>query len=132
VQQVDLFMDGKFFRTLTNVTPVAGEALTASLNGYPVTYTVPTNASIVTVASGLAGAINAAVVPGGPGISTVAYGDRIELQASTNLAGPFFYVDHSGSNATRFYRTVLLPLAAQAGLRPGGLDSAGNFKLHVD
>ena len=60
LQQVDLFVDGKYFSTLTNLAPCPGNQLTVTLNGYPITYTVPTNSTVSTVASGLAALINAA------------------------------------------------------------------------
>jgi uncharacterized protein (TIGR03790 family) len=132
IQQVDLFVDGKFFRTITNVSPISGETLTATLNGYPVTCAVPPNAAIGAIAAGLASAINSAAIPGGQKISALSYGDRIELQASTNFAGPFFFVDHAGSTVPRFYRTVLLPVSSQPLLSPSGLDPSGAFKLHIE
>lgn len=133
LQQVDLFVDGKWFRTMTNLTPAAGEILTATLNGYPIIYTVPSNASIATVTAGLAAAINAAAIPGASKINAVAYGDRIELQAATNFAGPFFYIAPGSASLSRFYRTVLLPSPpiSPPALVPAGFDSAHNFKIRV-
>src|SRR6185369_8841612 len=58
LQQVDLFVDGKYFATLTNITPRAGNVLNLELNGYPLTYTVPTNATLGSVATDLATLIN--------------------------------------------------------------------------
>src|SRR5208283_3288597 len=58
LQQVDLFVDGVYFSTLTNLAPCPGNLLTVTLNGYPITYTVPTNSTLSTVAAGLASLIN--------------------------------------------------------------------------
>ena len=41
LHQIDLFVDGKYFSTLTNLAPRAGNLLTVEFNGYPVTYAVP-------------------------------------------------------------------------------------------
>src|ERR1039457_3255562 len=46
LQQIDLFVDGKYLQTLTNAAPQPGNVLTVALNGYPITYTVPTNATL--------------------------------------------------------------------------------------
>ena len=56
LQQIDLFVDGTYFSTLTNLAPCPGNLLTVTLNGYPITYTVPTNATLNTIATGLAAA----------------------------------------------------------------------------
>ena len=54
VQQVDLFLDGTWLQTLTNIPPAAGNQLYVTINGCTTNYTVPTNATIKSVASGLA------------------------------------------------------------------------------
>src|ERR1022692_2030818 len=41
VQQVDLFVDGTFAQTVTNILPSANNVLSVTLNGYPTNYTVP-------------------------------------------------------------------------------------------
>jgi hypothetical protein len=46
LQQIDLFVDGQYFQTLTNCAPSPGNLLTVALNGCPLTYTVPTNANL--------------------------------------------------------------------------------------
>ena len=50
--QVDLFVDGTFFQTMTNLPPAAGNVLSVVLNGFPINYTVPTNATLAAVAPG--------------------------------------------------------------------------------
>jgi uncharacterized protein (TIGR03790 family) len=59
LSQVDFFADGRWFATVTNLPPGAGDHLSLTLNGQPITYTVPANASISSVAAGLVAAINA-------------------------------------------------------------------------
>ena len=55
VQQVDLFLDGTWLQTLTNIPPAAGNKLYMTINGHATNYPVPSNATIKSVASGLAG-----------------------------------------------------------------------------
>ena len=103
LQQVDLFVDGVYYTTLTNLSPAAGNLLTVSLNGYPITYTVPTNATLSTVAGGMAAQINA--VTNSTEITATAYGDRIQLEsiASNSAAAPFYVANNlpaSGSGTS--------------------------------
>ena len=39
IQQVDLFLDGTWLQTLTNIPPAAGNQLYVTINGYPTNYT---------------------------------------------------------------------------------------------
>ena len=75
--RADLFVDGTFFQTMTNLPPAAGNILSVTLNGYTFNYTVPTNATLATVAAGLANALN----PQSNITQVLAFpvGDRIEL-----------------------------------------------------
>jgi uncharacterized protein (TIGR03790 family) len=81
VQQVDLFMDGSFLATLTNIAPRANNILWATLNGRAMSYTVPANATVQTVAAGLTTVLNSGYT-GHPStrIIPTQHGDRIELQ----------------------------------------------------
>ena len=56
--QADLFVDGTFFQTMTNLPPAAGNVLSVLLNGNTINYTMQTNATLARVASGLANALN--------------------------------------------------------------------------
>ncbi len=47
---MDLFLDGTYVQTVTNLLPSAGNVLSATLNGFTVNYTVPTNATVASVA----------------------------------------------------------------------------------
>jgi uncharacterized protein (TIGR03790 family) len=90
LSRVDLFVDGAFWATMTNLPPAAGNVLSVTLNGNAISYTVPTNATLAGIASGLANVLsqqsNVTQVLAFP------VGDRIELQ-STSIYVP-------GSNVT--------------------------------
>ncbi len=89
LQRVDLFVDGKFFRTVTNVAPSAGNVLKLHLNGNPIMYTVPANATVGSVAADLAGLINAPAATNAAKALAYLHGDRIELHSlSTNHPAP--------------------------------------------
>ena len=77
--QTDLFIDGTFFQTLTNLPPSAGNILTANINGFNVNYTIATHATLATAAAGLANAIN--LQTNSTHVAAFPIGDRIELQA---------------------------------------------------
>ena len=134
LQQIDLFVDGKYLVTLTNVPPAAGNVLNLALNGYPVTYTVPANASLGLVATGLAAVLNAAAVTNVTKIVAYPHGDRVELQSlSTNRwAEPFYFNHTSGYSSNCWYLATYLPDTFPPQLTPLGLDRYGAFRLHVD
>ncbi len=73
---VEIFLDGAFHSTVTNLPPVDGNVVTALVNGMSRSYTVTPGDDLFDVAAGLADAINA-----GPdlGVTATAYSDRIEL-----------------------------------------------------
>ncbi len=103
LQQIDLFVDGKFLRALTNLPPRAGNVLNLTLNGSALNYTVPVNSTIASVASGLAALINAPANTNATRIAAFTFGDRIELRyfatnrpaSPRNLRGP---VNSAASN----------------------------------
>ena len=80
IQQVDLFLDGTWLQTLTNIPPAAGNQLYVAINGYTTNYLVPSNATIASVASELADVLNQSAYAGLSNVQATAYGDRIELQ----------------------------------------------------
>jgi len=134
LQQVDLFTDGKYWRTLTNLAPQAGNVLTVTLNGYPLNYTVPTNSTLATLATNLAAALNAPAYTNITKTAAFVHGDRIELHAaSTNSAAdPFFFTDTTAGGSPRFYRAVYLSPPTVPVLSALGRDSSGAFRLHVE
>jgi len=73
IQQVDFFLDGTWLQTLTNIPPAAGNQLYVAINGGTTNYLVPSNATIASIASGLADVLQSKA-------QAVAYGDRIGLQ----------------------------------------------------
>lgn len=81
LQQVDLFLDGRYLQTLTNLAPAAGNQLKLNFVGATVDYTVPANATLASVASGLAASINATAASGSAHITATAKGDRIEVRS---------------------------------------------------
>ena len=98
VSQVDLFLDGTFLRTLTNIAPLAGNVLTVHVNGKAVTYTVPVNSSLNRIATGLANALNLPGVTNTTRVVAWASGDRVELH-STDLTTPGASVPVAASTA---------------------------------
>ncbi len=84
LQQVDLFVDGHWQQSLTNLIPSAGNVLTVSLAGQSTQYTVPPLATLAAITAGLATNLNnlAPVT----GVSALAHGDRIELQATNGIS----------------------------------------------
>ena len=77
IGQVDLFVDGTRFMSLTNLPPARGDALSLNLNGTPVTFTVPADATIFSAAGGLAATLNS--TSNTTHVGAFAVGDRVEL-----------------------------------------------------
>jgi uncharacterized protein (TIGR03790 family) len=92
VQQVDLFVDGRYSHTLTNIPPRANNVLAVTINGFSTNYVVPANASLRSIASNLTLRLNATAYSNATKVVAVTFGDRIELR-SMNLTVP-------GSNVT--------------------------------
>jgi uncharacterized protein (TIGR03790 family) len=80
VQQVDLFIDGKWAQTVTNIPPTPGNILHLNVTGHPSDYTVPLGASVQSVAAGLTALLNSS--SNLTQVRAFAHGDRIELQSS--------------------------------------------------
>ena len=107
-QTVDLFVDGKFHTCLTNLTPQPGNLVRVQINGYPLEYIVPTNATIASVAQALAGLINAPQPANLTMITATAFGDRLELLASvTNILYPPYYLTVPAQPGTNYSATYL-------------------------
>jgi uncharacterized protein (TIGR03790 family) len=98
VQQVDLFLDGKWLQTLTNIPPAASNQLYVTINGCTTNSLVPSNATIASVASGLADVLNQSAYAQQTKVQAVAYGDRLDLQSTdTNTLGAQIPVGVSNS-----------------------------------
>ena len=132
LQQVDLFVDGRFHSTLTNLATRIGNVLTVTLNGFPISYTVPTNATISRVATNLAAMINDPLATNATPVRATAVGDRIELQSPhpSIIPCPYYVVDCEGSAANGpVYRAVYLGQDFPPALIPVGLDNTGAYRL---
>lgn len=134
IDTVDLFANGRFFETLTNIPPQPGNRLTTRLNGYEVGYNVPTNATLKSVAAEYAALLNSPPHTNFTRVSARAFGDRIELQSlASNLpAGTFEFVDqHAVDGVPRVY----LASANQSWTPPEvsglGWNAAGEFRLRL-
>ncbi|HLH53888.1 MAG TPA: TIGR03790 family protein [Verrucomicrobiae bacterium] len=113
IQQVDLFIDGTWAGTLTNVSPNPGNIVTIQINGSGIPYVVPPGATVASIASGLADAVN--LQSNTLKVAASAVGDRIEFQG-LDIATP-------GSN-------ILLSVTASGGvsaLTTGATPSSPSF-----
>ncbi len=132
LQQVDLFVDGVYYSTLTNLAPSPGNQLTVTLNGYPIAYTVPTNSTLVTIATGLATQINA--VTNATLVKASVHGDRIQLQsiATNPVAIPFYVADNTPSGTAGLSYTVnSLSASFPPQMTPGVANKTGAFTMQV-
>ena len=77
--RVDLFLDGNYVQTVTNLPPSASNVLSVTLNGSTIDYPVPTNATVASVVADLAAALN--TQSNSTRVQTYAVGDRLELQS---------------------------------------------------
>jgi uncharacterized protein (TIGR03790 family) len=87
IQQVDLFLDGTWLQTLTNIPPAAGNQLYVTINGCTTNFLVPSNATIASVTAGLTGVLNQSAYANQTKVQATVYGDRIVLQG-TDLNTP--------------------------------------------
>jgi uncharacterized protein (TIGR03790 family) len=81
LQQVDLFLDGAFLQTLTNIPALHNDILYVTLAGYPTNLVVPPNATLQTLASSLTAALNQPAYSNATRVEAFLHGDRIELRA---------------------------------------------------
>jgi uncharacterized protein (TIGR03790 family) len=79
--QVDLFVDGSFVETLTNLPPATGNIFSATIGGVSASYTVSNGDSLGTTAIGLASALNAQ--QNATGAQADAVGDRVVLRSQS-------------------------------------------------
>ena len=81
VRQVDLFVDGLFARTLTNLPPCTNNLLYVTITGFPTNYIVPAGATLKSVVSNLTAILNTSSYSNATKVAAFAHGDRIELQS---------------------------------------------------
>ncbi len=135
LQQVDLFVDGKYFSALSNLPPQTGNLLKLTLNGYPITYPIPAAANLGTVATGLADLINLPTNTNNTRIKALVRGDRIELQAmaTDDKSVPFYVRDALSANSTgTTYRVTSLPASFPPRIIPCSPDGSGIFRMQVE
>ncbi|HUD45257.1 MAG TPA: TIGR03790 family protein [Candidatus Baltobacteraceae bacterium] len=81
--QVDLFVDGGFVETLTNLPPAVGNNLSVTIDGVTASYTVAFGDTLGSAATGLASALTAQQNTNG--VQTDVVGDRLVMR-SQNVA----------------------------------------------
>ena len=81
VQQVDLFLDGKFLQTVTNIPPRTNNVVSLTLNGAFTNYTIPAGASLKSIVSNLVLRLNQTAFSNATRVVASAHGDRIELRS---------------------------------------------------
>ena len=116
--QADLFVDGTFFQTMTNLTPTAGNMLSVTVNGIHISYTVPPSATLSTIATGLANAMN--VESAVTHVMAYPVGDRVELQY-LNVSVPGSTVPVTATASSGFGAGLTTGISAA---RPAFLDSS--------
>jgi hypothetical protein len=84
VQQVNLFLDGSFLQSVTNIAPAANNIVYVTLNGFPTNYTIPSGATIKSVASNLTVRLSGTSYQNATKVQAFTHGDRIELQSVDN------------------------------------------------
>lgn len=119
VQQVDLFLDGTFLQTVTNIAPTANNIIYVTVNGFPTNYTIPAGASINSVASNLTVRLSGTAYMNAAKVNAFTHGDRIELQSFDNTkVGPQVSLSVSNSAGSAPALTTYLTSS-----RPNFLDS---------
>jgi uncharacterized protein (TIGR03790 family) len=134
LQQADLFVDGAYFSTLTNLAPCPGNQLTVNLKGYPIMYTVPTNATLGTIATGLTASINDPATTNITKVIAFVHGDRIELRsmAADISTFPFYVADTTSTNSSgSSYSVSYLPESFPPQITPVGIQSSGAFQMEL-
>src|SRR5262249_6587696 len=94
VQQVDLFLDGIFLQTVTNLPPSRYNVVYVTLPGKTnLNYTVALNASLKSVVNGLAATLNTFANSNVTKVFALTRGDRLELRSlDLNRTGPQTYI----------------------------------------
>jgi uncharacterized protein (TIGR03790 family) len=111
LDQVDLFIDGNWFETITNIPPAPGDQLSVTLNGITQVYAVPSQATVGSVASGLASALDSGYFS--TDVLATAWGDRIELQSiNPALPGGSVTLEAGTTNSAAPPATFLTPARA--------------------
>jgi uncharacterized protein (TIGR03790 family) len=108
LDQVDLFVDGTWFETITNIPPGAGDRLSVALNGITNSYTVSTGDTLASIAGNLAFVLNQA--SNTTFVGAVATGDRIGLASLLpGVPGTDVTLDTDATNTAGAPTTFLTP-----------------------
>jgi uncharacterized protein (TIGR03790 family) len=119
VQQLDLFLDGTFLQTVTNVAPTANNIIYVTVNGFRTNYTIPAGATIASVTSNLTVRLSQTAYMNAAKVQAFTHGDRIELQSVDNTKlGQQVSVSVSNSAGSAAALTTYLSSS-----RPSFLDS---------
>jgi len=122
--QVDLFVDGSFVQTVTNLPPSPGNILSVTIGGVTASYTVANGDSLGSATIGLASALTAQ--ENATGAQADAVGDRLLLR-SQNVATPGSQISVQ-AGATIGSASALTSFATAA--QPTFLDSTA-YGYHV-
>ncbi len=79
IQQLDLFVDGLWRQTITNIAPGQSNVLSVNINGGSTNFVVGSPATIASVTASLTEALNS--VSNSSKVAAFAHGDRVELRA---------------------------------------------------
>jgi uncharacterized protein (TIGR03790 family) len=127
LRQVDLFLDGTWLTTVTNISPLPGDTLNVTLNGFSTNYVVPTNASLKSITTGLTGVLNGGAFSALSRVQAYAHGDRIELHSlNTNLVGAQVTVGAGSANSSN------PPTTFVSAIQTNFLDSTSSGLLSYD
>ena len=100
--EVDLFVDGIWFETITNIQPSNGDQFAITLNGVPINYTVSSNASIASVAKELVTAINS--FSNATSVAASLSGTRLkEVERDDNGYSPMYSSGNSSSDRVELH-----------------------------
>ena len=128
VQQVDLFLDGTFLQTVTNIAPTGNNIIYVTINGFPTNYTIPAGASIKSVTSNLTVRLSQTAYVNSTKVHAFTRGDRIELQSFDNTKfGPQVSLSVSNSAGSAPILTTYLSAS-----RPNFLDTAARGRRTQD
>lgn len=112
MQLVDLFLDGTYLQTLTNLPPSRYNVVYVTLPGKTnLNYTVAMNGSLKSVVNGLVATLNTSANSNVTKVAAFSHGDRIELRSlDPNRTGSQTYVSvsnwiGSASNLTTFIQS---------------------------
>lgn len=133
-QQVDLFVDGKFHSTVTNLPLPAGNQFVVKLKGHTVATVVPTNATLASAAMLLAGTLNAPSNSLLTKVGATLHGDRIELKYLSPMdynMGWEIIDDSAPESSSRKYRAVRLSPPVNGVMTNIVFDSRGAIEFEI-